>query len=1173
VFLAVVALGSPARSFAASEHSFDPGLSLRGDCKVSALDTVSDPGPCPGIPGVDHPPIAFEQPCGAAVDAHGDIYVANAAEHAPNGPNGPIGRIDVFDSHGKYLTQINDEYEPCGLAVDSKGNVYVAEYTEKRVVMFEPKTYPPTAGAEYGGRTIVYDPFAEGNPGSNPCLEARSIAVDPSNDHLYIGQNCKVREYRSAAEGSTMLDENVAAGSGLPGFFSIGVYGSNHDVYVTTVGTGGKGRVAVVSGADGHVKCSVEGPSAESSFGFTNALAGIAVDQATGDFYVDDIGGFGHEGVDQFSINGETCSYVGQLTHSFQPIEGVNLGGASLVVDDPCLDELTEPCGAASYDSPNIGYVYVGQGSFGASVHLYAFRVGKAGPPSIQGQTARVLSETEAVLEAEIDPGDLQTHYDFEYVTETDYLATGYANATKVPVSPADAGDGGAFVPVSEPISGLQSGTAYRFRAVATNCEAPGATAGECLSEGEGIPGKTGNDAGFSTYFPDPGLPDARAYELVTPPDTNGRVPSMSELGLSSHSNFTTSLTTPDGEGLAIGIQGGALPFFGGGGYDDTYEARRTAAGWQIQFTGLSASQAEEPHSGGIAPDHLHALWEARGVDGNLVVPNTGVGATYIRRPGAVADSICSPEPVGHFEWIGCGSLGAEPFAGGNWISEGGAHIIFSDDPTGPAGVHAARIEPCSPPAGTGAVYDRTLDGVTHCVSLLPGDVTPQGGENARYVGASADGTAVAFTVGSNLYVRRDDFETIEVANSAFRFGGLSENGDSIVYLHPNSVEPLRSGTVVPQGEVFSCDLAAGPCAGPGAHPPVQVGSGEKSVLVNVSGDGSHIFFVSPKRLEAGKGKLGADNLYDWHSGAAHFIGILVAPDIEGEESPNAGATRVDGLGLWIPYGLGQFPGGAAGAASDPSRSTPNGSVLVFQSHAALTGYANAGRSEVYRYDATAAAGERLLCVSCNQTGAGATSDAQLQSDFGQQLTALPPVNEMTPVANVTTDGDTIFFQSGDRLSVRDTDGKVDVYEWEGEGPKCERETGCIHLISGGHSAHDDFLYAVAPDGRNVFFESGDLLVPQDLDHTPSIYDARVEGGFPAPPPVPVECVGEACQPTSSPPGEPGSAVESDGNLPTRRTPKPHCGKGRHALRRHGKWRCLRNAKNHAGARLGKGGR
>ena len=51
--------------------------------------------------------------------------------------------------------------------------------------------------------------------------------------------------------------------------------------------------------------------------------------------------------------------------------------------------------------------------------------------------------------------------------------------------------------------------------------------------------------------------------------------------------------------------------------------------------------------------------------------------------------------------------------------------------------------------------------------------------------------------------------------------------------------------------------------------------------------------------------------------------------------------------------------------------------------------------------------------------------------------------------------------------------------------------------------------------GSDIFFETRSQLVGQDTDSLGDIYDARVDGGFPAPTPEP-SCAGEACQgPTS----------------------------------------------------------
>jgi hypothetical protein len=1155
--LAVFAIGAPESSSAAAEHVFDPVLSLRGDCSVSSLDQVRDPGVCPGTPGIDHPERAFTEPCGTAVDRLGNIYVASAGQNeseSEGAPTGTGGRIDVFSPSGVFLTEFKDKNKPCDLAVDSAGNVFVMEFEGRATVRFAPAVFPPAKGTKYTLQNVVHA-LDTTNGSTEACTQTWSVAVDPSNDHVYVGLGCSIAEYDSAANGSGLIDETIGVSSGKLGLKNVDVYGGNHDVYTTASGPGGAGRFLVLDGADGHTKCEIDGSETpDGSFGFVTGLAGVAVDQETGDAYVADVQKPGHSVVDQFDAD---CHYLGQLEHSFTPFPP-NIGGAEPAVDAPCLDASAQSCNPGpghEYGSPNRSYVYVAQGSSAAGYHLYAFKPRIVGPPEIQGQAASGVSETEAVLFAELNPGGLQTHYRFEYTTEEYFAINGYANAPAVPVPDAEADSGGSFAAVSEPISGLIPGTVYRFRLVASNCEDPEALAGECLTEGEGNPGGAGSDATFSTYPSDAGLADGRGYELVTPPDTGGHIPMMSELGTGFNTgNFNSSLVSPDGRSLAFGIEGGSLPALGGGGYHDTYEAVREPNGWVSRFTGLSGEQAQIVHPGGIALDHGYSFWQTDGSIGTLAV-NGLTGAGYLRRSTGVVDAKCSPEPGGLFEFIGCGSLGNEPFALGEWISPAGGHIIFVAGKSA-AGVEGRRLEPCAAPQGTQSIYDRTLDGVTHCVSLLPGEISPKAGEEATYLGASEDGSAVAFEVADTLYARLDDAETVEVAPGDSRFAGLSQGGNRLVYLRPNTTEPLLAGTQIPQGEIFACEVRLGPCDGAGAQSPIQIGSGEESVLVNVSGDGSHVYFTSPKQLDVeGDGQVGKDNLYVWSDGSIRLVGVLDRLDVEGR-SGVAGGSRVGGLGLWLTHVAAPSPERSRGAASDPSRATPDGSVLVFESRNDLTTDQSEGKSEIYRYDADLPAGQGLVCVSCNPTGLPAVSDAQLQTDFGEQLAPFPPVNSMTPVANVTGGGDRVFFQSADRLSAADNDGKVDVYEWEATGiGGCGRAGGCIHLISGGHSAGNDYLYAVGSSGEDVFFLSGDLLVPEDRDATPSIYDARVGGGFPPPAVPPVECQGEACQPVVTPPGEPASTVGGAG--PSSKSPgKQKCKTSKRTMPRSNKARC-----------------
>ena len=114
---AFVGLGGSAAS-AAESHVFDPVLSLTGSCAISGLDPVPDPGLCPippGVPGVDHPELAFRTPGAVATDSFGNIYVSNNN-----------GRVDIFDASGQFISEFEDPDGPQALAVDSDGNLYVA---------------------------------------------------------------------------------------------------------------------------------------------------------------------------------------------------------------------------------------------------------------------------------------------------------------------------------------------------------------------------------------------------------------------------------------------------------------------------------------------------------------------------------------------------------------------------------------------------------------------------------------------------------------------------------------------------------------------------------------------------------------------------------------------------------------------------------------------------------------------------------------------------------------------------------------------------------------------------------------------------------------------------------------------------------------------------------------
>jgi YD repeat-containing protein len=82
--------------------------------------------------------------------------------------------------------------------------------------------------------------------------------------------------------------------------------------------------------------------------------------------------------------------------------------------------------------------------------------------PSVTTEAASGVKEKEATLKGSVNPNGFSTTYQFEYGKTTSY-------GTKVPISPAWTGSGTTAVALSKAIAGLEEGTTYHYRIVATN--------------------------------------------------------------------------------------------------------------------------------------------------------------------------------------------------------------------------------------------------------------------------------------------------------------------------------------------------------------------------------------------------------------------------------------------------------------------------------------------------------------------------------------------------------------------------------------------------------------------------------------------------------------------------------------------------------------------------------
>jgi hypothetical protein len=1099
VVLALVGIAPTAVMAAEGERVLDPRLSLIGGCEKETLDPVEDPG-CPTTPPAgDHPPAGvFAKPSAVATDVSGNIFVAS------KGKNETEGRIDIFSPEGAFIFEISmGSAIPQAMAIDSTGVLYVwsVESFLGKLLRFDPcGSYDPAAGQiEYCAPTSV----EVAGPGCTESCARNSkqvgMAIDRADDRLFIAYNTFFVEYGSAAEDNEEIRTQFGPADTPTGYVSgLALDSARHRLYLQE-GSDKIGVYELVEGLppeEAYVKIdTIEAGASGVPGGHFSGFPTLAVDEGTGDLFV-----YNTETSRLWELD-QDGNYLSSVEFQFEA--GFGAGAPQIAVDNG----LTSPNGKLSEEEGKGRYLYVPSHPKGTG-HSFAFFESTTGAPEVKSSTVANVSTDEAGLRSEIDPNNLQTTYVFAVKLE------GAGDWTTVAEGTIAAGNLDAEI--SAAARGLSPGTRYRFRVLVTNekgsAEAEGtfATYPDLPAEPDLCPNALLR-IGFSAL-----LPDCRAYELVTPPDTNARAP----LGFEPGAGFTTRQVSPAGDQIPFRVEGGAIPGFGGTGSlrGDPYLATRTAAGWSTAYTGPSAAEAVGIIPGTPSPDQGYTFWIA-GQEGSAVL---SLETAYVRYPD------------GHSELVGEGSIGVDPEVRGHLISEGGGHAVFSTGTKSPT--TAIRLEPLAAPDGTQAIYDRAPDGTLRVVSLKPDDLPFNAGENAEYQGASLDGLGIAFEVNDILYLRYDDKQTYEIGEG-IEFAGVAEGGRRVFYVEDGNLEAFDVAT---ESTIEFADTTA----------PV--------VPVTVSPDGSTAYFVSKNVIQGSgtnpigaKPQVGKQNLYRSKEGEVNFVGTLTERDVTGIPVAEGSPTYTDGLGLWVPALHASGSSIATGSLGIvPARSTPEGSGFLFKSRSPLTGYDPEGHAEIYRYDF---AGGMLQCLSCNPTGAPAQSDANLQS---QDREGSVLFSAIAWPESLRADGRRAFFESSDPLVAGDADGLQDVYEWEDQGVgSCTQPGGCLYLISSPQSRHNEYLWAVSRSGDDAFFLSSDLLVGADAEETPSIYDARVGGGFAEP--ASAECEGEGCRPQlTSPPLVP------TGDTPVRGAGdnvKPRvCGKGKRKVKRGGKVRCVK---------------
>lgn len=748
-------------------------------------------------------------------------------------------------------------------------------------------------------------------------------------------------------------------------------------------------------------------------------------------------------------------------------------------------------------------------------------------PAAAVSAAVSAVTATSATLEAQINPLGDATSYSFQFLTEAEYQANlaaaqdPFAGAAQAPLQAAPIGSGSAAVSVSQHLQGLLPQTTYRYRVLATNHCNPVQPAETCQST---------NSRAFITQRPASSatLPDARGWELVSPPDKHGAAifpigkghPTKSAASGAALTYFANAPTEATPAGTAAGVQ--VLSSRGPTGWSS-----RDLAAPHRSATGVSPTNSSEYAL--FSADLSQSILQPLGAFEPALSPQASEQTPYLRTdfPPAAPTAFCGascytplvtgcpevgepcpPEveaaadvpPGTAFGVDGVGGKCDFGFLCGPGFADATpdlAHVVLSSS----IGLTAA-------PGDQGGLYEWSAlappSERLRPVSVLPGGAQVdaglgRGGQVTRNA-ISSDGSRVFWTSAGHLYLR--DLARGETVQLDAVQGGTGIHGPHAVEFQLASADGSRaffldeqqltadSGAGEGNADLYECQIVtdgAGHLACDltdltplsSTHQPAQV---LKSVI-GASEDGSSLYFLANGVLAANKVENGGGveaaqpgscgDALDFPLGATCSLYRVH----QGTITFLATLSSADALA----WGLGEDR-----LASVASRVSPNGRFLAFMSTRPLTGYDNrdartgARDLEVYLYDART---ERLICASCHPTGA---------RPQGAELAALTP--ELNGGANA---------------------------------PNFAASLPSWTTIAGGNARYQPRY--LSDDGR-LFFNASDALVPQDTNGVNDVYQYEPPQGAEEPPPNDT-CT--AASPTYSPASQGCVDLISSGTSPT----------------------------------------
>ena len=699
-------------------------------------------------------------------------------------------------------------------------------------------------------------------------------------------------------------------------------------------------------------------------------------------------------------------------------------------------------------------------------------------------------------------------------------------------------------------------------------------------------------------------LPDHRVYELVTRYEKEGHEADLN--GVQAGYGYTSR----DGNAIEWQAVGGCCGATSAA--QVTYQSYRTPNGWQTKSlmpepTGSEGGGLVTLFEGGEealdqfwTPDMQRMIFSVPKVFPAGVAHPNDQNDLYLREPDDEF-SLVSKGPLSTGEELdGATFDGATPDAN---------YIVFSSSE--PLTANATGLQPRGPDdeylylrdlaTGTTTLLDVDDSGAllgVHGASLgnaglINGVLQPVNTYGSNTDAISTDGSKVFFQTpaGSGNQLREETTEPQlymrDLANSTTTpldapdpkgwaaFEGASEDG-SLVYFTSN--EGLDGAPAVPELYVFNTTGAAIGAVPSMSSIPISLGNpgvapepvGAVDGITAIANDGSRAWFVADDVLADNPDAAGAEavagepNLYmfDPRSGVTTYVATVGRDDVS-ECEPNCGEGSPNGLIGEPDLSRRAFP-------------TPDGSALVFESSADLTGEDDTLGTKLtapvfpgehtIQVESTAGMGAKDFIV----VGSGAAAEReQIQAVDGPTELTVTEVDENFAYGFV---GEFAAGESVERLDVQDyrflTDGSLiclscagpgvtptgsatlgltggGTYGPAGQNVPMNEDASEVFFESGsaltpeaqpvriGHEAEslnvyeweEGHLYLISdgtaagsildgttPSGEDVFFSTRSQLTADENGDWVNVYDARVNGGFPGPPAETAPCVGQACR-------------------------------------------------------------